>query len=104
MGATPARGRDRLRRLLAGLGPEQRRALRVVAHLIDTSILGRLANSADASHAVATRAVVELHRRGEALHVTPQVLIEFRGMATRPAALNGLGLLAVDAEAKAAGF
>jgi predicted nucleic acid-binding protein len=75
-----------------------------VAYLIDTSILGRLANLADASHAVAARAIVELHRRGEALHLAPQNLVEFRNVATRPASLNGLGLAAVDAERKAAVF
>jgi predicted nucleic acid-binding protein len=75
-----------------------------MAHLIDTSILGRLANTADAFHAVAARAVVELNRRGEVLHVTPQNLVEFRNVATRPIAMNGLGLSAVDAEAKAAAF
>jgi predicted nucleic acid-binding protein len=75
-----------------------------VAHLIDTSILARLANSGDASHAVAARAVVELHRRGEVLNVTPQNLVEFRSAATRPVASNGLGMSAIDAEAKAAVF
>lgn len=75
-----------------------------MAHLLDTNVLVRLANATDTSHTVASRAVVELHRRGEVLHVTPQVLIEFRGVATRPAAVNGLGLAAVDAEAQAAGF
>lgn len=75
-----------------------------MAHLIDTNILVRLANAADARHAVAGRAVIELHRRGEVLHITPQVLIEFRNMATRPTSVNGLGLSVVDAEAKAAVF
>ncbi|SRR5579885_2188840 len=75
-----------------------------MAYLIDTNILARLANTADAQHAVAARAVVELHRRGEVLHITPQVLIEFRSLATRPKAQNGLGLSAADAEAQAAGF
>src|SRR6478672_1699693 len=75
-----------------------------MAHLVDTSILARLANAADAFHAVATRAVLELHRRGEVLHVTPQVLIEFRSVATRPAAVNGLGLSAVDIESLAQTF
>lgn len=75
-----------------------------MAHLIDTNVLVRLANSADAHHAVAARAVVELHRRGEVLHLTPQVLIEFRNVATRPTAVNGLGLSTADAEAHAAGF
>jgi hypothetical protein len=75
-----------------------------VAYLLDTSILARLANAADVYHTAAAGPVVELHRRGEVLHVTPQVLVEFRNVATRPAAQNGLGLSAVDAEAQAATF
>lgn len=75
-----------------------------MAHLVDTSILARLANSADASHATASRVVVELHRRGEILHITAQNLIEFRSVATRPQAINGLGLSVSEAEAKAAVF
>lgn len=75
-----------------------------MAYLLDTNILMRLANVADARLAVAAQAVLELHRRGEALNVTPQVLIEFRNVATRPTAMNGLGLSTVDAEAQAATF
>jgi len=75
-----------------------------VAYLIDTTILARLANATDAQHAIAARAVLELHRRGEVLHVTPQVLIEFRNVATRPVAANGLGLSTVDAGAQAVVF
>jgi predicted nucleic acid-binding protein len=75
-----------------------------MAHLIDTSILGRLANASDVQHVVAARAVLELHRQGEVLHVTPQVMVEFRNVATRPVAVNGLGLSPVDAEALTATF
>lgn len=75
-----------------------------MAHLIDTSILVRLANTADAFHAIASKAVMELHRRGEVLHITPQVLVEFRSVATRPVAANGMGLPAAAAEMKAAAF
>jgi predicted nucleic acid-binding protein len=75
-----------------------------VAYLIDTNILARLANTADKFCAVATRAVLELHRHGEVLHVTSQNLVEFRNVATRPVAMSGLGLTPKDAEAKAAGF
>jgi predicted nucleic acid-binding protein len=75
-----------------------------MTHLVDTSILARLANTADSFHVVAAQAVLELHRRGELLHVTPQNLVEFRNLATRPKAANGLGLSAVEAEAKAAVF
>src|SRR5262245_38726702 len=75
-----------------------------MAYLLDTTILGRLANASDVQHAVAARAVLELHRRGEVLHITPQILVEFRNVATRPVAVNGLGLSTVDAEALAATF
>lgn len=75
-----------------------------MAHLLDTSVLARLTNTADPLHVVATQAVLALHRRGEVLHVTSQNLVEFRNMATRPTAVNGLGLSAVNAAAKAAVF
>jgi predicted nucleic acid-binding protein len=75
-----------------------------MAYLLDTTILARLANATDAQHVVAARSVLELHRRGEVLHMTPQVLIEFRNVATRPVAVNGLGLSAADAEAQAGTF
>ena len=75
-----------------------------MAYLIDTSILGRLSNSSDTQNAVATNAVLELHGRGETLHVAPQVMIEFRNAATRPVQVNGLGLSTEDAERLAATF
>jgi predicted nucleic acid-binding protein len=75
-----------------------------MAFLLDTSILVRLANASDAQHPVAAQAVLELHRRGELLHITPQVLIEFRNVATRPRSANGAGLTVVDAENHAATF
>ena len=75
-----------------------------MAYLLDTNVLVRLGNTMDARHGVAAAAVLELHRRSEVWHIAPQVLIEFRNVATRPAAVNGLGLSAVDAEAEAAGF
>lgn len=72
--------------------------------LIDTSVLGRLANRADISHPIATTAIARLHRQGEILHIAPQNLIEFRNFATRPVAANGLGLAALTAEGLAATF
>jgi predicted nucleic acid-binding protein len=75
-----------------------------MAYLIDTNVLVRLANKADASHESAARAVLELHRSGEVLHITAQVLIEFRNVSTRQKTLNGLGLSIVDAESQASGF
>lgn len=75
-----------------------------MASLVDTSVLGRLANIADPMHAVAMRAIVEMHRRGEILHITAQNLIEFRSVATRPAAINGLALSGAESDAKASAF
>lgn len=75
-----------------------------MAFLLNTTILVRLANASDAQHPVTARAVLELHRRGEVLHVTPQVLIEFRNVATRPRSANGAGLPAADAESHTATF
>jgi predicted nucleic acid-binding protein len=75
-----------------------------MAFLLDTSILVRLANTSDVQHAAAVQAVLELHRRGEVLNITPQVLIEFRNVATRPKSANGAGLSIVDAEAHAGSF
>jgi predicted nucleic acid-binding protein len=75
-----------------------------MAYLVDTSILTRLANTADPLFAVAAQAVQTLHQRGEVLHLTAQNLVEFRNLATRPKAINGLGLSVADAEAKAAVF
>ena len=75
-----------------------------MAYLIDTSVLARLVNAADGQHLTAVRAVLELHRRGEVLHLTPQILVEFRSVATRPTNMNGLGLTGLDAQAAASGF
>jgi len=75
-----------------------------MAHLVDTSVLARLANTADPFHTVAAQAILELHRRGEVLDVTAQNLVEFRNMATRPRTVNGLGLSVAAAEAKAVVF
>jgi predicted nucleic acid-binding protein len=72
--------------------------------LIDTSVLGRLANRGDTAHALAQLAVAELHRRGDRLYLTAQNLIEFRNFATRPVAVNGLGLTPQAAATVAVAF
>lgn len=69
-----------------------------MAVLVDTSVLGRLADIQHPDRALAQQVVVKLHARGEVLHITPQNLIEFRNFATRPVKPgNGLGLSAVAA-------
>ena len=74
------------------------------AILVDTSILLRLANVGDVQYADAVNALAELHRRGEVLYITPQVMIEFRNSATRPKSVNGLGLTIAVAEGFSADF
>ena len=75
-----------------------------MSYLLDTNILVRLANSADTLYPDALRAVLKLHNAGETLHITPQNLVEFRGVATRPISTNGLGLMPAAVELKADGF
>lgn len=75
-----------------------------MSYLLDTNILVRLANSADALYPAALRAVTALHHLGETIHITPQNLVEFRGVATRPIPANGLGLAPAAVETKAEGF
>ncbi len=41
-----------------------------MAHLIDTGILGQLANTSDPLNPVTTQAIALLHRRNESLHTT----------------------------------
>jgi predicted nucleic acid-binding protein len=72
-----------------------------MTYLLDTNLLARMANAADPQFAVATAAVSKLHRQGHTLSLTPQNLIEFRSIATRPITANGLGLTPGAAEARA---
>jgi predicted nucleic acid-binding protein len=72
--------------------------------LVDTSLLGRLANTDDLSHALATAAIIELRRRQETLLTAAQNLIEFRNFATRPRSANGLELSVSEAISKADEF
>ncbi len=75
-----------------------------MAYLLDTNVLVRLASASDVSHALAASAVRHLRQQGETLHVTPQCLIEFRNVATRPVAVNGLGADAVAAQKHSGAF
>jgi predicted nucleic acid-binding protein len=75
-----------------------------VAYLVDTSILARIANSGDAFHSVTVQTIFTLHRRGEILRTAPQNIVEFRSVATRPVAVNGLGLTPAAVNARIAAF
>jgi predicted nucleic acid-binding protein len=69
-----------------------------MAFLIDTNILLR---SVDVNHPMysdATNAIRILRARGEILHLTPQNMIEFWNVYTRPLERNGLGRITSDAD------
>lgn len=71
-----------------------------MAILLDTSVLGRLANAGDKFHHVAISAITELRRQRENLYLTPQNYTEFWNVATRPLAVNGLGFTAAETKIK----
>jgi predicted nucleic acid-binding protein len=75
-----------------------------MAFLLDTNVLVRLANRADALWPIADGAVAKLFLRQGKLHITPQNLIEFRNVATRPQSVNGLAMAIPDAVNKIADF
>src|SRR6185436_5023473 len=60
-------------------------------YLLDTNVLLRAAQLEAADHTIATSAISSLAARGEDLVLTPQILIEFWSVATRPIDVNGLG-------------
>jgi len=75
-----------------------------MAILIDTNILLRLLQPHHPHAALAERAVGTLHTQNETLNVTPQNLMEFWAVATRPTSENGLGMTIEDAAAELASF
>jgi predicted nucleic acid-binding protein len=66
--------------------------------LIDTNILTRSAQPSHSMHSEAVNAVVNLKVRGNDLFISPQNLVEFWAVATRPESANGLDMSTVEAE------
>ncbi len=60
--------------------------------LLDTNVLGRLAQSTSPQHLVAKSAVDSLQRRGENLCIVPQVVYEFGSFARAPSERRTMGL------------
>jgi predicted nucleic acid-binding protein len=69
-----------------------------MAYLVDTNILLRWVSPADPQHSLAVSSIKALQHRGEIVHITPQNLIEFWNVATRPTTVNGLGMSPTEAE------
>lgn len=61
-----------------------------MSHVVDTNILVRLVLPHDPLSPIAQAAIDELQKRGEALLIAPQSLMEFWAVATRPPVANGL--------------
>lgn len=70
--------------------------------LLDTNILLRMADTLSPMSATAVGAVGTLVARGDVLFLAPQVLYEFWAAATRPNAVNGLGMSCAQAAAEMA--
>jgi predicted nucleic acid-binding protein len=73
-------------------------------YLADTNVLLRWVSPADPQHTLAVDSVKALQRRGEIVHITPQNLIEFWNVATRPASANGFGMSPAEAERQVEGL
>ena len=63
----------------------------MASDLADTNLLLRLADSGSSQHHIATKALVRLFGQGDEVFLTPQNLIEFWAVATRPVEANGFG-------------
>jgi predicted nucleic acid-binding protein len=68
-----------------------------MSYVADSNILLRIIQYNHPMHTEALRAVVNLLRQSEVVHVLPQNLYEAWVVATRPIANNGLGLTAQEA-------
>lgn len=63
----------------------------MIDYLVDTNVLIQWSSSLAARYSAARAALKRLRRDNHRLFVTPQNLIEFWNVATRPANKNGLG-------------
>ncbi|MGH9719650.1 MAG: type II toxin-antitoxin system VapC family toxin [Bryobacteraceae bacterium] len=67
------------------------------AHLLDTNALLRLARREDSEHILIKTAIDRLIEGGAGLCYTPQNVVEFWNVLTRPTKQNGFGLTVSDA-------
>jgi predicted nucleic acid-binding protein len=72
--------------------------------VLDANVLLRFSDPAAAQHPTAVAALAALHAQGHILRTVPQSLYEFWVVATRPVAVNGLGLTAAECDTAVTGF
>lgn len=70
-------------------------------YLADTNVISRRILPNDPHHAQVKQAITRIKRDGGTVYITPQVMIEFRAVATRPLDSNGFGMTAESADAQA---
>lgn len=73
-----------------------------MSFLSDTNVSLRWAHPLHPDHLLARKAIETLLLSGEKVYVTPQNLIEFWNVATRPANHNGFGLTPAQADQEVA--
>ncbi len=66
--------------------------------LVDANFLLRIAQPQSTQHSIAISASIELSNAGIELCLVPQTLYEYWVVATRPVAVNGLGLSVPEVE------
>ena len=67
-------------------------------HVVDTSMLVRQADVNSADRPLALQALTRLTGQSNLLYTVPQNMVEFWVVATRPQAVNGLGLSTAEAD------
>jgi hypothetical protein len=72
-----------------------------MSYLADTNVIARWVRPGDPDYALAQSSVLSLHKVGETIYVTPQNIIEFRAIATRPVANRGFGMTPGQAKVEA---
>ncbi len=60
-------------------------------YLLDTNIILRTVQTAAPNHTAAVEAIATILNNSDNIFITPQILIEFWAVATRPVEANGLG-------------
>jgi predicted nucleic acid-binding protein len=69
--------------------------------LADTNVLLRVVHRGDPDHSLVRAAIRSLRQGGERVCYTPQNLVEFWRVCTRPAAANGFGLSVAETDRRA---
>jgi predicted nucleic acid-binding protein len=72
-----------------------------VPHVLDSNTLLRLAKRDDPEHALVTAAIERLIEEGAEICYTPQNVVEFWNVFTRPREKNGFGLSVAEADRQA---